>query len=509
MNLHSITNLVIDMLEFLKEGKDITLISTIPPDFPKVYADENRLVQILFNLVHNAIKYTESGSIQISAKIKNGEQVMIFVRDTGVGIESTMIEKIFDPYEQIDSTQSMEAGIGIGLSVSKQLVEMHGGTINVHSSKEGTTFTFTIPLNHRNEIVQNKSYAKNTAIQENKRETTIDFLHSYQANSKDTILVVDDDPVNVKVIAQLLNEACNVITCLDPIEALNKISLQKIDLVIADVMMPKMSGYQLAEKIREKYPIAELPILLITARNTTEDIKIAFQSGANDYLIKPIDALELRIRVRALCNLKHYIKESQKYEAAWLQAQIQPHFLFNTLNTIASLAEVDSNEMVKMLHAFGNYLQHSFSVINLEPTVPIDHVLELANSYITIEKARFGDKLKVEFEIDKSISIKIPPLSIQPLLENAIHHGILKKPEGGTIKLTIKEYEKDVKITVSDNGAGMTAKKINEVLNVIPTIKERVGLKNTNRRLIHLYNKGLKIESEVGKGTTVSFHIPK
>src|SRR5699024_1463898 len=102
-----------------------------------------------------------------------------------------------------------------------------------------------------------------------------------------------------------------------------------------------------------------------------------------------------------------------------------PHFLFNTLNSIASLAEVDMDQMVDLLHAFGEYLQRSFALINLEPTAPICHAIELTKTYLVIEKTRFRDRLTIETEIDEGIEhLMIPPLSIQPLIENAINHGI-------------------------------------------------------------------------------------
>src|SRR5690625_179721 len=505
IDLHVMTTFIIDMLEFLKGGKNIELTSQISADFPNIWADENRLIQILFNLVHNAIKYTENGSILIRAEAKE-KQAFIYVQDTGIGIDPRKMENIFEPYAQVDPNPSIEAGIGIGLAISKKLVELHGGEITVRSNERGTTFLFSVPLSTDEQILElNTNSQKVITTQGN--ELTHSDVH--YPSSNETILIVDDDPINVKIIAQLLNSEYNVITCTDPRKALEKIPLQNLDLIISDVMMPNMSGYEFTEKIREKYTISELPIVLITARNAPEDIRVSFKSGANDYLVKPVNALELKMRVRALTNLKHYIKESLKFEAAWLQAQIQPHFLFNTLNSIASLAEVDMDQMVDLLHAFGEYLQRSFALINLEPTAPIYHAIELTNTYLVIEKTRFRDRLTIETDIDEGIEhLMIPPLSIQPLIENAINHGILQKVEGGTVKWSIKKHPTYTEVTITDDGVGMNEEKVIEVLNVDASIDDGVGVKNTNRRLIHLYNEGLKIDSEVGKGTTISFRIP-
>lgn len=510
VNLHTTVNLVIDMFEFMKEGKDIELICEIPHDFPKLWADENRLFQILFNIVHNAIKYTNKGSIRLQAESQNN-QAVIYVIDTGIGIDSSVMETVFDPYEQEEMLAASHGGLGIGLTVSKQLVELHGGKITFESRKSGTTFIFTIPIQEKDEIskqptrfVDNLNHLKiPTPVQ-----PITDYFKAHQDIDKGKILIVDDEPVNLKVLEQILSSEYEVNTFLNPIDLLEYDNFHHVDLIISDIMMPEMSGYQLTQEIRKRFTLLEIPILHITARSTPEDLRISFKSGANDYLAKPIHALELRLRVRLLTNLKHYVKESQKFEAAWLQAQIQPHFLFNTLNTIASLAEVDPDEMVRTLDAFGKYLQESFTIMNLEPTTPIQHAIKLSEAYIQIEKARFGDRLHVIQDIDPDVRGKIPPLTIQPLIENAINHGVLMKPEGGTVSWRIKKRMNYTEIIVTDDGVGMSEEKIKELLNIKPTINERVGIKNTNRRLLRQFNQGLTIDSTPGEGTTVSFQIP-
>src|SRR5690625_2915531 len=183
-------------------------------------------------------------------------------------------------------------------------------------------------------------------------------------------------------------------------EALSIIDTGRYDLVISDVMMPNMSGYELTENIRKQFTISELPIILLTARHQLEDIYAGFHAGANDYVAKPVDALELKARVKALTDLKQSIYEQLRMEAAWLQAQIQPHFLFNTINTIASLGEVDPSRMIKLLDVFGRYLQRSFSINQTLLEIPVSEELDLVNSYLFIQKERFGDRLQIKRDID-------------------------------------------------------------------------------------------------------------
>lgn len=144
------------------------------------------------------------------------------------------------------------------------------------------------------------------------------------------------------------------------------------DLVISDVMMPQMSGYELTQIIRQRFSMTELPVLLLTARSQPADIENGFLSGTNDYVTKPVDALELRSRVHALTSVKQSMHERLRMEAAWLQAQIQPHFLFNALNTVIALSQIDVNRMNKVLEAFSRLLRGKFQFDNINEFAPIE-----------------------------------------------------------------------------------------------------------------------------------------
>src|SRR5699024_4876074 len=175
--------------------------------FPKIWADENRFIQILFNLVHNAIKHTTSGSITIKSEVL-GNQAMIYVEDTGSGIDASEMEDIFNPYIQGQHHQHMDTGIGIGLSVSKQLVELHGGEITFQSSKKGTTFMFTMPLGTSKQISEKNPAAYSAEMVQEIDEPPVaaDKELVQHADFSNTILLIDDDPVNLKVLTSLLKD---------------------------------------------------------------------------------------------------------------------------------------------------------------------------------------------------------------------------------------------------------------------------------------------------------------
>ncbi|MEG0451101.1 MAG: ATP-binding protein [Lysinibacillus sp.] len=509
IDIRSVVTGVSDMSRFMLQGKPVELLVLIPKDLPFVMADENRLIQIFSNLLHNAIKFTDTGSITINAVVQ-GENLVISITDTGIGIKPSMVENIFDPYEQVDSSiTSMSGGLGLGLSICQELVTLHGGTISLSTKVgEGSTFTFSLPIAQGDIEVDTSTnndmiFSNYTMLSKFEGDIAATVpKESKLVTSRPRILVVDDDAVNLRVLVNVLStEQYDIETALSGFDALEKLEDTNFDLLISDIMMPHMSGYELARRVRERYSIAELPILFLTARQQREDIHQAFLIGANDYVTKPMEYMELKARVKALIGVKQSIEERLRMEAAWLQAQIQPHFFFNTLNSIISLHGVDEEKLEELLFAFSDYLQMSFAFQNADLVVPIDYELKLVRSYIAIEQIRFDDRITVVWDIQEPLELSVPPLLIQTIVENAIQHGILKKIEGGTITIRITESEEQFTVFVIDNGVGFD--------QTIPPRKKSVGLANTEQRLKQLFGVELQVVSVLGKGTTVSFPIPK
>ncbi|HYF83666.1 MAG TPA: sensor histidine kinase [Clostridia bacterium] len=191
-----------------------------------------------------------------------------------------------------------------------------------------------------------------------------------------------------------------------------------------------------------------------------------------------------------------------KAEIKALQAQINPHFLFNALNTIIALLRINSDSARELIVNLSTYLRY-----NIEETstfVDISKELQQVKSYVEIEKARFGDKLNVIYEIDESIHIKIPSLIIQPIVENSIKHGILEGRGSGNVKIEVKKHNLEgAKITIEDDGMGIPQAIIDSICagNVS---ENKIGMSNVDMRLRHLYGAGLVIE-RLAEGTRISF----
>ncbi|MHA7963416.1 hybrid sensor histidine kinase/response regulator [Paenibacillus sp. CAU 1782] len=517
LRLDAIVPGVLDMLAYLTEDKPLKLISAIPEDLPPVMADEKRLIQILFNLVHNAIKHTQEGSITISAE-ETGGKIIIKVTDTGAGIHEDALKVIFLPYEQGDDGEG--GGFGLGLSICKQLVELHDSQLNVQSAPgKGTTFGFSLAQAERSMTAiadsESRTEPPNAILVENveDKEWEESWLSAASGPEDEVnrvhILAVDDDPVNLRILSNILASGPYLLTfATSGKEALKLLPTRQWDLVITDVMMPSMNGYELAREIRERYSISELPILLLTARSQPADVYAGFSAGANDYLTKPVDGLELKYRVWSLTTLKRSVTERLRMEAAYLQAQIHPHFLFNTLSSILALSDIDSEKMRMLAEAFTSYLRISFHFLNAGELVVLSHELELVRAYLYIEKERFEERLNVNWEIQQEIHLYLPPLSIQPLVENAVKHGIMSLSRGGTITIAIQRQNDEVVIEIRDNGKGMTQDKADKLLKQAFDRNGGIGIANTHRRLIQHYGKGLMIKSIPDQGTSISFRIP-
>lgn len=522
VSLHQLMNHSIDIVRFMTSRKTIRFVNKVPCDFPLVLADEHKLQQILFNLLHNAVKFTPKGTITLSAAVIDG-CVHVYVHDTGQGMSQQTSQKIFDAYYQ---EQTNEGGFGIGLSLTKKLIELHGGTIEVTSTL-GTesTFRFTLPLASDDdqalvqaattEMLKENLYAEmnrhrtiRTEVRLQSRQGLQEKRNNQKQQTNKRVLVVDDDPINLQVIRSIFSgETFKMTTVLSGAEALEKMNQTTWDLVITDVMMPQMTGYELVEKLRERFSLSELPIILLTARASETEIEYGFSIGANDYVTKPVAAVELTSRVHTLLDMKTSADDRLEMEAAWLQAQIQPHFLFNTLNTIFALSELDVKRMQKLLEAFNVLLRQKFQFRPSNDFWTIQEEIDIVKSYVYIEQERFGERVTIEWDIDEHLPYHIPTLSIQPLVENAIRHGILKKEFGGKLTIRVKSFETYGLVEIIDDGVGMSQETIQNLFDKTKQDQYGVGISNVHARLIRLFGEPLTIESTLGKGTKMSFKV--
>ena len=244
--------------------------------------------------------------------------------------------------------------------------------------------------------------------------------------------------------------------------------------------------------LKEKNDISgTLKIFFDTAEKITDK---------NRYLMIGLSHLiSTQMEISKVENLISLLKYS---ELKALQSQINPHFLFNVLNTMTSLIRTNPEKAREVTIDLSNYLRYNLD--NNVKSVELIKELNQVNTYIKIEKVRFGDKLNIIYDVDESLyNFQIPSLIIQPLVENSIKHGILKKRDNGCVKIIIKKIGKDIEVIIEDDGIGIEQTIID---NLDKQIKENIGLKNVHQRLKLLYGEGLNIK-KLEQGTRIKFKI--
>ncbi|WP_349667243.1 histidine kinase [Lacrimispora sp.] len=211
--------------------------------------------------------------------------------------------------------------------------------------------------------------------------------------------------------------------------------------------------------------------------------------------------------LNAIRQLQTSVMRTQEAEIAFLRAQINPHFLYNALNSIAALCATKPQKAEEVVIELSQYLRRSFDFKRIDAMTTLAKEMELLEAYLYIEKTRFGDRLQVEYDIDETINLPIPHLILQPLVENAVRHGLMKAIVGGKVIISVKRQGMEAVFTIEDNGIGIEKERISGLLEEKPE-SGGIGIWNINQRLMMLYKKGLTIESEVGKGTRVVFGLP-
>ena len=268
----------------LVKGKDVKLIQHVPDDLPPVYADPMRVRQVLLNLFSNAAKFTEEGSITVEAALQSREngapEVLIKVIDTGPGISKEDQKKLFQPFSQVDASPTRKTGgSGLGLSICRQLVQMHGGEIGVESEEgKGSTFYFTLPVH-----------------QEENPSDNLD-----KGEEKRVILSVDDDIQVIRLYERYLNnEIYKVVPLTDPTHVVKQARQIKPYAITLDIMMPGYDGWQVLADLKSDPETRDIPVIICSI---VEDEEKGYTLGAADYLVKPIIEEDL---LNALQRLNH------------------------------------------------------------------------------------------------------------------------------------------------------------------------------------------------------------
>jgi CheY-like chemotaxis protein len=312
----------------MAEENDINLSFTTSHDSIILDIDHDKFGNIITNLLHNAFKHTPAnGKIAVSVYIKPGKpdaiysrkDVDIVVRDTGEGIPQDQQEKIFERFYQVSNTnRTSKEGTGLGLSLVRELTELHKGKVNVSSQlNRGSIFTLTFPMGKKKNAPSLDYLQKHPELfreisqrpEKHVDKADINDLISVKSNDTPHVLIVEDDTETRKFLRACLEDKYTICEARNGIEGIEIAQKADPDLIVSDVMMPEMDGCELCRRIKNNQLTSHIPVILLTARVSMEDKICGLEVGADDYIFKPFDSMELRTRIKNLIEQRIKLRE--------------------------------------------------------------------------------------------------------------------------------------------------------------------------------------------------------
>ncbi len=498
---------MIEELEYLVYDRvNLRIQKYIPDDFPGIRADKQKLRRILYHLIQNAVKFTENGEIIVSAEVK-GEEAFISVKDTGEGIAKSQRDIIFVPFYQGKKQKGDESeGFGLGLGITKNFVELMGGRIWVVSEiGKGSQFIFSLRLVEKEVVkaLQNSAPAK-IIVYKDPKKIPEEYVR-LNGLKEETILIVLEDEEDSQKLRRLNQDEKYTLFVFRSYETVPEFILsEKVDLIILDLNRGNAVGYETCKRIREYYTMAELPVIILTKTGEAKELQKSVQAGINDFMRKPFSWEELKVRIETLLLVKNSAKEAINQEYKKLHTQIMPHFLYNTMNTIIGLSYRDTGQACEALQYLSIYFRAKLDFGSYNSFVSIEREIELMKAYLSIEKMRYQERLTVIYDLDESLDFELPALTLQPLVENAVQHGMADNRRI-TIMVSMKlTAEQGIVIQVKDDGPGIPKEKQKELL---AEKNHRIGFSNVLRKIRLMKNAELILDSNEDNGTCITIHI--
>ena len=536
------------------------------------YFDRDKIEKVLLNLIFNAIKFTErGGQIILSCKEKDGH-VLVQVSDTGMGIARENLHKLFSRFTQLDASATRQhEGTGIGLALSKELVELHQGKIWAESEVgRGTVISFTLPslkerpvssffTPRREESEENwfrslhktAEYAEAGILQET---SLFSPQLATEGESRPKILIVEDNADMLHFMTTLLDEEYYIIPARNGAEGLERAKANPPDLILADVMMPIKDGYQLCREIKADVTTRHIPIVLVTAKADLSMKIEGLKQGADDYLTKPFSSEELKARVRSLLNLRTLEKEIQMRNQALertlaelrkTQTQLihsakmaalgtlvagLSHEMNNPLTPVIGFSELllgmplpkeahqcadtisgEARRCAAVIRSLSDFARNSPPLWQGNDLNTLIHsVLELKASYLRT------DNIVLEPNLDPRLpKTLVDGNQIKQVLLNLInnaHHAVLINEEDRRIRIVSEQTAGLLRITIGDNGPGIPREAQSRLFEPFFTTKpegEGTGLGLAiSHGIISSHGGKIGFISEEGIGTRFWFELP-
>ncbi|MEW6517987.1 MAG: ATP-binding protein [Thermodesulfobacteriota bacterium] len=613
-DLNALLDDIIAAFKTSAERMDISLSFTPAPHLARIWVDQEKMEKIFYNLIGNALKFTPKGG-KVTVVTREGmilsndgplPAVLCSVKDTGVGISARDLPHIYERFRQADSSTSRKyEGTGLGLYLVKEFVDLHHGEVEV-SSRQGEGTEFVIRLRQgrdhlsREEIAlngQQKEACLEAGAQPDRRrgdrrkherrsgsdrrsghdrremssedQDTINFIavqlsdldqgrQAPETTGKDparkTILVVEDNPDLAHNIGRCLKPHYNIRLSGNGKEALAKLGEELPDLILSDVMMPEMDGYELCRRVKEDELTSHIPVILLTARTATDDRIDGYQHGADHYLAKPFNLQELQVVIASLLSQRKLEADLSKALKTLQETQVQ---LVHTarLESVGLLAAGLAHEMKNKMYC----LRAGLSGISKRLTMLQEGKLTLAETHdslvtalntnekalesalyvvnalldfsrknkegmgfvdlnkgiedtLTIVMPMVKDKVSIEKDLQEIPQVECRLEEINQVLMNLVINAYQAMTGPGVVRISTSLADSEVVIVVSDNGPGIAAEHLGKIFT--PFFSTKPEGKNSGLGLSICYNiirghhGAMKVESRPGKGTAFTINLP-
>ncbi len=512
------------------EQRGVELVGKGLDDLEDSYFDADKVWIIAGNLISNALKFTARGKVEVRAGV-DGNELFFEVSDTGPGIPETEQEKIFDRFYQVDASFSREhPGTGIGLALARELARLHGGDLTVRSNVgEGSTFRASLPRRpqdlpdrrqkprrREDRLAQARTMALTAREYQRVRDETLlaDVeVPKISPRSDDaptetgpTILLVEDNDDLRNYLARSLSSQYRMLVARDGLEALSTLHRKPVDLVVSDLMMPRMDGQQLCAEIRADGALSRIPIIIVTARASSEAVIEGLKLGADDYVTKPFVVNELEARIAAHLRRKRaedeLIERDSRLAAIGQMSSAVAHDLRNALTIVkgyAELADQIAQEETRS-QAIITPLQQIRSAVDRlgrmteeilhfarggTPTLDRDQIALLPFLRRTLEPMRTDlERRDIELHLDvdsvaEDLCVDLDPDAMVRVFENLLGNArdvLAPLDAPRRIRVEAKTREDRIELSINDNGPGIPDDLVGSLFEPFKSGKRSTGL---------------------------------
>jgi signal transduction histidine kinase len=538
------------------EGANLRLVVDCPPLPEPVHVDRDMWEKIVLNLISNAFKFTFAGEVVVAVRVRDGTAVLE-VRDTGVGIPAEELPKIFERFHRVKGAHGRTLeGSGIGLALVRELVELHGGRVEVVSEpRQGSTFTVEIPLG-AGHVPADRLAARSTPpptlvgpeafVEEAARwieaadETGAAPPESAPSGlgvpRRQRVLVADDNPDMRDYLRRLLAEHWDVEVVGDGAAALEAAQRRVPDLVLSDVMMPELDGFELLRALRADPGTRGVPVVLLSARAGETETVEGLTAGADDYLVKPFSASELVARVRVHLELAGVRREAERASHAKTEfLSRMSHELRTPLNAIlgfAQLLELDQlepeqNENVSHILRAGRHLLTLINEVldisrieagglklSLEPVPVAELILESVELMRPIASER-DVTLHIDAGASSHAHVMADRQRLKQVILNLLSNALKYNRAGGQVTVSWRGRDQQIRLEVHDTGIGIAAELMARLFQPFERLGASTEIEGTglglalSQRLVGAMGGSLAADSRVGEGSTFWLELPQ